>query len=273
MKSDTVRLKLLGELQEQTLDLDTIHEVGDAIFENRDHLQLFGMRPDQYSKLGISITGRTAIECVSDADARSIATAVAQVLRQTKIQAEPIVLDLFAGSGNLLFHVATHLNTTRNIGLESNKVIFTHLKNNFAQIRFPALLENDHFEASLQKINLPSNQPLVAIIDPPWEDAFSFRHGLNLQATHPPISQVMQFIGQTVPSPEVFCVVKTFELMNEKAAAEAFRGSTVCYRAVSTYMKPGMNVGWIICHLHNETRRKTELPNPANLRNDRPQIS
>lgn len=263
----------MGELQEQTLDLNTIHEVGNAIFENRDHLQLFGLRPDQYSKLGISITGRTAIECVSDTDARSMATAVSQVLQQAKIQAEPVVLDLFAGSGNLLFHVATQLNTRRNIGFESNKIIFAHLKNNFAQIRFPALLENDHFEASLPKINLPTSQPLVVIIDPPWEDAFSFQHGLNLQATHPPIKQVMQFIRQIVPSPDIFCVVKTFELMNENGVAEAFRNSTLCHRAVSTYMKPGLNVGWIICRLPNETRRHPGLPNQTNRRNDHPPIN
>src|SRR5262245_37312500 len=119
-RSDVLRGELLGAKRHQVLSLDEITEAGRAFTGDPDGLCYYGLTPSQWHARGIRLLGRTCVEATPDVTARPIARTVHALLG---LQPEAAVVDPFAGSANLLVHVAQALSAAA-CGLEADEAVW-----------------------------------------------------------------------------------------------------------------------------------------------------
>ena len=114
---------LLGEKRNELLTLRKVQQYGRDTFGDPDHVSIYGLKPHQWYTRGVRILGRTAVECTPDRLAGLIGRDVAAVARAAP-GASPMVVDLFAGSGNTLDWIKRHTGARRAIGFELDDVVF-----------------------------------------------------------------------------------------------------------------------------------------------------
>src|SRR5262245_40585734 len=107
--SDALRAELLGAKRHHVLSLDEVIEIGRTLTGDPDGLSYHGLPPAQWYARGIRVLGRTSVEATPDVTAVPIARTVHAVLG---LRPGAGVVDLFAGSGNLLLHVAQALSAS-----------------------------------------------------------------------------------------------------------------------------------------------------------------
>jgi len=79
----------------------------------------------------VRILGRTAVECTPDRLASLIGRDVAAAARAAPA-ASPVVVDLFAGSGNTLYWIKRHTAAHRAIGFELDDAVFELTRKNLS---------------------------------------------------------------------------------------------------------------------------------------------
>ena len=133
--------------------------------------------------------GRTCVEATPDVTARPIGRTVHALLRRC----EGIgVVDLFAGSANLMFHVAPALSAPAR-GLDADEAVWAQTDANLHRIgasisvRLGGWLS--YFDGPLRA------DTAVYVLSPPWGDGFSFANGLDLARTAPPIPVIVDTIA------------------------------------------------------------------------------
>jgi len=114
---------LLGEKRNEPLALWEVQQYGRDSFGDPDHVSIYGLKPHESYARGVRILGRTAVECTPDRLASLIGRDVAAVARAAP-GASPMVVDLFAGSGNTLDWIKRHTGARRAIGFELDDVVF-----------------------------------------------------------------------------------------------------------------------------------------------------
>lgn len=82
------------------------------------------------------ILGRTFVECCIDIHAKSIGKEVSRSVNLITPSVKINVIDLFAGSGNLLYQVAKCLDTNHVVGVEQNLNVYNLTKANFDVVGF-----------------------------------------------------------------------------------------------------------------------------------------
>jgi tRNA/tmRNA/rRNA uracil-C5-methylase (TrmA/RlmC/RlmD family) len=103
---------------------------------------LFGLTLENFCDKGLQIHGRTLIECTPDSHASNIAKEVGAMKERFFPEERPIVIDLFAGSGNLLFHTANAVKAAKAYGFEMHKGVFKQTSLNFKAMNFQCELAN-----------------------------------------------------------------------------------------------------------------------------------
>jgi hypothetical protein len=106
---------LLGERRNELLALHEVQQYGRDSFGDPDHVSIHGLKPHDWYARGVRILVRTAVECTPDRLADPIGRDVAAVARAAPA-ASPMVVDLFAGSGNTLSWIKRHTGARRAIG-------------------------------------------------------------------------------------------------------------------------------------------------------------
>lgn len=114
-RADALRAELLGPKRYQTLTLEEEADAGRAFFSDPGGLAYYGMPPSQWFARGIRILGRTCTEATPDVTAAPIGRAVAKAVGRPAG-----VAGLFAGSGNLMPHIARALETPAR-GMEADE--------------------------------------------------------------------------------------------------------------------------------------------------------
>jgi len=117
------RRLLLGEKRNVVLTLREVQQYGRDSFGDPDHVSIYGLQPHEWYARGVRILGRTAVEYTPDRLASLIGRDVAAVARAAP-GASPMVVDLFAGSGNTLDWIKRHTGARRAIGFELDDVVF-----------------------------------------------------------------------------------------------------------------------------------------------------
>jgi len=247
-RSDRYRNQLLGEHRNVVLSLGEIRRVGDEFYEDPEGFQIYGMRPRHYYEIGVRIAGRTAIEGTDDNRAVGQAQAVRDVLSKEFPGRLPSVVDLFAGSGNSLYHLARATNAVTTVGFELDTTVYELTRKNFEQIRFQALFERGSYQSLLRPDILPSENPCVVLVSPPWGAGFSFVEGLDLQRTEPPVDEILSFVRERLPHHELIFVIQTHERMVAESVAAITAGRKVFAQGViNTSRRPERNQGYIVC--------------------------
>ena len=222
-RADMLRAELLGPKRYRTLTLDEVTDAGLAFFNDPEGLAYYGMPPSQWYARGIRMLGRTCIEATPDVTAAPIAREVATTLAETaapsptsqlassppddKTVGHPVgVIDLFAGSGNLMLHVARALDAPAR-GMEADEKVHAHTEANLA------ILGLENIEVRHADWQSYFDDPLdvptsVYVLSPPWGEAFSFAEGLDLARTSPPVPHIIDIIAARDTASACYAVIQ-----------------------------------------------------------------
>src|SRR5215472_7665136 len=181
---------LLGEKRNEPLALWGVQQYGRDSFGDPDHVSIYGLKPHEWYARGVRILGRTAVEATPDRLADLIGRDVAAVARAAP-GASPMVVDLFAGSGNTLDWIKRHTGARRAIGFELDDAVFELAHKNLC-IAGPGIdLRHDSYRHGLRALGQPGEDLLIVVVAPPWGHALSKDSGLDLRRTQPPVAEAV----------------------------------------------------------------------------------
>jgi hypothetical protein len=205
------RALLLGEKRNAVLALDEVHRYGRDSFDDPDYVALYGLRPADWYARGVRVLGRTAVECTRDALAEAIAHDVAGLAARAGAVAGTVVVDPFAGSANTLWWIARRVATRRAYGFEQDPGVYALTRTNLALLGAELSLARSDHEAGLASLRLAHDELLIVFVAPPWGDALHPSSGLDLRATTPPVSAIVELVARTFPAHRVLVATQVHE--------------------------------------------------------------
>ena len=201
-RSDGLRAQLLGSRRYDVLGFDDVIEAGRIMFGDPEGLTFYGLKPTEWYARGIRLLGRTCVEATPDVTARPIARPVHALLGRREGVG---VVDLFAGSGNLMLHVAQAL-SAQACGLDADRAVWAQTTANLRIIGAPTPVRHgdwlSYFDDPLRV------DTTVYVLSPPWGSAFSFASGLDLARTDPPIPLIVDTIAARDRSTGCYAVIQ-----------------------------------------------------------------
>jgi hypothetical protein len=200
--ADRLRARLLGPRRYDVLRLDEVVQAGRILFGDQDGLSLYGLAPVDWYARGVRLLGRTCVEATPDITARPIAQTVRDVLGRCPGAG---VVDLFAGSGNLMLHVARELSAPA-CGLDADHAVWQHTDANLHIIGTAARARHGDWRSYFA--DPLGVQSTVFVISPPWGSAFTFATGLDIVRTNPPIPLIVDTIAARDRSPRRCAVIQ-----------------------------------------------------------------
>jgi hypothetical protein len=200
--ADRLRAQLLGPKRYDVLSLDEVVQAGRTLFGDPDGISLYGLAPVDWYGRGIRLLGRTCVEATPDVTARPLAHTVRTLLGRCP---DAVVVDLFAGSGNLMLHVAQALAAAA-CGLEADHAVWRRSEANLRIIGTAAQLRHGDWRSYFSD-PLPA-RTTVFVLSPPWSSAFSFATGLDITRTDPPIPLIVDTIATRDRSPRRYVVIQ-----------------------------------------------------------------
>lgn len=236
-------LLLNGLKRNEVLALWEIQRYGIDSYNDADYVSLYGLRPAEWYAKGIRLLGRTVVECTRDQLGAAIAKDVAVVAAKAPKKGKPLVVDLFAGSGNTMYWLLRHLPGSEGFGYQLDAPVFQLTHRNLRALSLPVEIRNADYRSGMADISLAADQLLVAFIAPPWGDALDKTYGLDLRRTSPPIIEILNFLFQTFPFNKLLCAIQVYEAVNAQSLAEiqsCFEWSAL---RIYTLNAPGQNHG------------------------------
>jgi hypothetical protein len=236
-------LLLLGPKRDAVLGLDEVRRYGAESYGDADYVSLYGMRPQDWYARGVRVLGRTAVECTRDQLADAIGRDVARVA-STRLEraAATLVLDPFAGSANTVYWLQRHLAARRAIGFEADAAVFALTLRNIELLRLPIEYAQADSMQSLGDLAVGDDDLVVAFIAPPWGDALSVEHGLDLRRTSPPVIDVVETFRRRLTCRILF-VMQTYERLVQVALDELRDRFDWSEMRTYDFNRPGENHG------------------------------
>ena len=207
---------LMGAKRNAVLELQEIERYGIDSYGDADWVSIYGLRPAEWYTRGVRMLGRTAVECTRDRLGDAIGRHVATAVRQPS----PLVVDLFAGSGNTLYWLLRHLPRARGVGFEIDPVVFALTRDNLAALAWPVDIRNVDYVSGLADVRVSAEQLLVVFIAPPWGEALDPTSGLDLRRTAPSITEILDVIGREISASPLLCVIQVLERLVPGPLAE-----------------------------------------------------
>ena len=214
------QLLLAGAKRNAVLDLSEVQRYGIDCYGNADYVSIYGMQPSKWHSKGIRLLGRTAVECTRDDLGDAIARDVASVAASAPQTCAPLVVDLFAGSGNTLYWLLRHLPDTRGLGFELDAGVFELTRQNLAVLALDIDILNTDYVSGLASVGAADDQLLVMFIAPPWGSALDKESGLDLRRTEPPISDIVELLLQMFPHNPLLLAIQVYETVDPFSLTE-----------------------------------------------------
>ena len=236
---------LLGEKRNELLALWEVQQYGRDSFGNPDHVSIYGLTPHEWYARGVRILGRTAVECTPDRLADLIGRDIAAVTRAAPA-AWPMVVDLFAGSGNTLSWIKRHTGARRAIGFELDDVVFELASKNLCIAGLSIDLRHDSYQHGLQALGQPGEDLLIVFVSPPWGAALSERSGLDLRRTQPPVAEAIDVTIAAIGHHKLLFAIQVFETVEPDSLAEVTARFPWSAMKVYDINAPGQNPGQLL---------------------------
>jgi len=236
---------LLGDKRNELLALWEVRQYGRDIFGDPDHVSIYGLKPHEWYARGVRILGRTAVECTPDRLADLIGADVAAVARAAPAAA-PVVVDLFAGSGNTLSWISRHTGARRAIGFELDDVVFELASTNLRLAGLGLDLRNDSYQHGLSALGPPGEDLLIVFVSPPWGDALSEGSGLDLRRTQPPAAEVVDVTTASLGHGKLLFAIHVYETVEPGSLAELTARFPWSAMNVYDINPPGRNPGLLL---------------------------
>jgi hypothetical protein len=227
-----LRADLLGPSRTRTLAGHELMEVGRLVYGDADQLSLYGVPSSRMAERGVRLLGRTAIECSVDAYSAAVA---GQVAAHGSGTPEPgpdaFVADLFCGSGNMGFHLGRRLGLPVHAS-ELDPLVHDHTRDSLTALGIEIDLQLLDYRDMLGKLGAASPRDTY-VVEPPWGPAFT-PHGLDLEATSPPVPQILADITASRDGTPCLVVIKT----NDQIARDSLSRSFARARPLATVTPP-----------------------------------
>lgn len=196
------RRLLAPPTSDRILDLEGVRRAARDLSGDPDDLRMFGLETDQWYHLGIRILGRSAVEMTRDPPARFMASVVAKSLRASDVHVDSVV-DLFVGTGNILFHCLRETGAPHGLGVDSSRTILELTAANFSRLPGRGGLSEsrvdwiagDWREGLTRAGAVPAGTSILVVVCPPWGHAYTTK-GLDLRHTSPPIPEILREISR-----------------------------------------------------------------------------
>ena len=236
---------LLGDKRNEVLALWEVQQYGHDSFGDPDHVSIYGLKPHQWYARGVRILGRTAVECTPDRLADLIGRDVAAVARAAPA-ASPMVVDLFAGSGNTLSWIKRHTGARRAIGFELDHVVFELASQNLRITGLGIDLRHDSYQQGLQALGQSVEDLLIVFVSPPWGHALSEGSGLDLRRTQPPVAQAVDVTTAALGHHKLLFAIHVYETVESGSLAELTARFAWSAMKVYDINPPGQNPGLLL---------------------------
>ncbi|KRA82456.1 hypothetical protein ASE09_15315 [Streptomyces sp. Root66D1] len=220
------RDQLLGPLRTTVLTSQQLREAGRLIYGRADGLSLYGIPATDMAAKGITLLGRTVIECSIDAYTAPVADALAVLQAATPPQGpdagNPLIADLFCGSGNFGYHLGRRL--TRPVhASELDPAVFGTARNNLDRIGSAITLALTDYRDLLRELPARSTHDTY-VVEPPWGPAFT-ADGLDLTRTSPPVPEILDDIRRSRGGLPCHVAIKTNDQIAHDSLARSFAGA------------------------------------------------
>lgn len=227
----TLRRELLYDRREEILELRDVRRAGMAFFGDSDGIALYGRAAGDWYAAGVRLTGAMCVQATVDHQSVRVANAVRECLGRLPSLGAVGLVDLFAGTCNLILHIGRALDAIF-LGIEKNQRVAALTRANFAALRMPPprlrqASWKQYFDDPLTGVDTT-----VFVLDPPWGDGFSFTNGLDLRGTRPAVMEVLQYIAEHDRAPQRYCVVRI--PLNQRVEAGSVRTITDRYRLLAS---------------------------------------
>jgi len=236
---------LLGEKRNELLALWEVQQYGRDSFGDPDHVSIYGLTPHEWYARGVRILGRTAVECTPDRLADLIGRDIAAVTRAAPA-AWPMVVDLFAGSGNTLSWIKRHTGARRAIGFELDDVVFELASKNLCLAGLGVDLRHDSYQHGLQALGQPGEDLLIVFVSPPWGIALSEGSGLDLRRTQPPVAEAVDVTTAAIGHLKLLFAIQVYETVEPDSLAEVTARFPWSAMKVYDINAPGQNPGQLL---------------------------
>ena len=207
---------LAGAKRNAMLELWEVERYGIDSYGDAEWVSIYGLRPSEWYARGVRLLGRTVVECTRDRVGDAIGRQVAAVVRQ----ASPLVVDLFAGSGNTLHWLLRHLPGARGLGFEMGPRVFALTRANLEVLALPVEIVNVDYVTGLAEVRGAEGQLLVVFIAPPWGEALDRTSGLDLRRTTPSVTEILDVLGREISANPLLCVIQVYERLVPGPLAE-----------------------------------------------------
>ncbi|GGP86460.1 class I SAM-dependent methyltransferase [Streptomyces melanogenes] len=219
------RDRLLGELRTTVLTGEQLCEAGRLIYGRPEGLSLYGIPAPRMESAGIRLLGRTTIECCVDGYAVAVADALAEIhttLPERAGKEEPLVLDLFCGSGNFSHHLGTRLDVVVHAA-ELDLDVHTATRHNLDRVGARTQLHLGDYRDLLGKH--PARGPRdTYFVEPPWGPAFT-PAGLDLTRTSPPVPEILDEVRRSRDGLPCLVAIKTNDHIAHDSLHHSFAGA------------------------------------------------
>jgi hypothetical protein len=243
------RRELLGLKSHEPLIPEDWRKAARALYGDPERYRLYDLDISQMVEKGIFVLGRTCVEACIDEHARAMSLCVSRLTR--RFDAKPLVVDLFAGSANLLYHLTRQLDTG-GFGLENDPQVHQVSQRNLARLGYAGKVRNLSWERWRDVCADMRPTSLLAIIDPPWGVAYDYVEGLDLGQTNPPILRVLSDLHDHAGVPTL-ALIKTTDRLVESSVEAIREHYRVLAEDMSRGMDPGFNISYMICEVRKAT--------------------
>ncbi|WP_406367733.1 hypothetical protein [Streptomyces sp. NBC_01546] len=220
------RDRLLGELRTTMLTGEQLCEAGRLIYGRPDGLSLYGIPAPDMTAKGITLLGRTVIECSIDAYTVPVADALAHIQARAEPQGpdanNPMITDLFCGSGNFGHHLGRRLSHPVHAA-ELDPAVHDAARNNLDRINSPISLHLIDYRDLLGKLPARSTHDTY-VVEPPWGPAFT-ADGLDLTRTSPPVPEILDDIRRSRDGLPCYIAIKTNDQIASNSLNRSFTGA------------------------------------------------
>ena len=236
---------LLGEKRNELLALAEVQQYGRDSFGDPDHVSIYGLKPHEWYARGVRILGRTAVECTPDRLADLIGRDVAAVARAAPA-ASPMIVDLFAGSGNTLSWIKRHAGARLAVGFELDDAVFELASQNLRLAGLELDLRHDSYQRGLQVLGAPGADLVIVFVSPPWGDALRAGSGLDLRRTQPPVAQAVDVTTAAIGHAHLLFAIHVYETVEPGSLTELTARFPWSAMRVYDINPPGKNPGLLL---------------------------
>jgi hypothetical protein len=225
------------------LTLAEVEQYGLDSFADADYVRIHGMPPKDWYGRGIRLLGRTAVECTRDGLADLIGRDVA---RSRPLSKRYVVIDPFAGSCNTLYWILKHVPNSEGIAFELDPQVFDLSKRNIGQLDRTIDLSHGDYETLLANRKVAGDASIIAFVAPPWGTALDEVTGLDLTATQPPITHIIDWFGRKFADHAILFAIQVYEKISADSLAKVqglLDWSELCIYDINV---PGRNHGILL---------------------------